>query len=234
MSGFYTDWLSSLPNDPDSEERIRNFLASTEETLQPLLTGPEEELQAAFSVLKQMPFGSFLAAIRETPPRRPLTSADIPCFSNLKDGASRLNEVLLFHPDGLTIQEAGFELMGSKTAWAKQKYGENHSKLAALFRLVTFTPAKSTVVKPSAWGNWLTAYGWDTKKPILQRVLLQDICIQTILHQALNGTCVYRNLVSFLSLSTIRRRRSNVKSLIEFLLVGNEWETRLCHIDWEA
>ena len=234
MGKFYENWYEKRKNGTDDSDCLISFIRGTSDSLQPLFEGNDTELTTVFSVLKQVPIEDFLAVVQREEIERELTPADVPCFSTLENGASRLNELLEFEPDGLTFADAGYQLMNSVKPGARVKYGENHSKLAAMMTLVTISSTRPAIVRATRWGTFLTRYDWRSKEGVLRKLLLRDLCVKTIVKDALIGSTSYRNAVKVLSTSTAIRRRTNVKCLIEFVLSGTDREEVLSRIDWEV
>lgn len=234
MGKFYENWYEKRKNGTDDSDFLISFIRSADESMQPLFDGSDTELATVFSVLKQVPIEAFLSVVQQEEIERELTPADVPCFSTLENGASRLNELLEFEPDGLTFADAGYQLMNSVKPGARVKYGENHSKLAAMMTLVTISSNRPAIVRATRWGTYLTRYDWRSKEEVLRKLLLRDLCVKTIVKDALIGSTTYRNAVRVLSTSTAIRRRTNVRCLIEFVLSGTDREEVLSRIDWEV
>lgn len=234
MGKFYEEWYEKRNNGMDDSDCLISFIRGASESMQPLFEGTDAELATSFSVLKQVPIEEFLSVVQREEIERELTPADVPCFSTLENGASRLNELLEFEPDGLTFADAGYQLMNSVKPGARVKYGENHSKLAAMMTLVTISSNRPAIVRATRWGAYLTRYDWRSKEEVLRKLLLRDLCVKTIIKDALIGSTTYRNAVRVLSTSTAVRRRTNVRCLIEFVLSGTAREEVLSRIDWEV
>ena len=234
MGKFYENWCEKRKNGTDDSDCLISFIRGTTESVQPLLEGSDTELATAFSVLKQIPIGDFLSVVQQEEIPRELIPADVPCFSTLENGASRLNELLEFEPDGLTFADAGYQLMNSVKPGARVKYGENHSKLAAMLSLVTISSNRPAIVRATRWGTYLTRYDWRSKEEVLRKLLLRDLCVKTVVKSALIGPTTYRDVVKVLSTSTAIRRRTNVRCLVEFVLSGTDREEVLSRIDWEV
>ena len=234
MGKFYENWCEKRKNGTDDSDCLISFIRGTTESVQPLLEGSDTELATAFSVLKQIPIGDFLSVVQQEEIPRELIPADVPCFSTLENGASRLNELLEFEPDGLTFADAGYQLMNSVKPGARVKYGENHSKLAAMMSLVTISSNRPAIVRATRWGTYLTRYDWRSKEEVLSKLLLRDLCVKTVVKSALIGPTTYRDVVKVLSTSTAIRRRTNVRCLVEFVLFGTDREEVLSRIDWEV
>ena len=124
--------------------------------------------------------------------------------------------------------------MNSVKPGARVKYGENHSKLAAMMSLVTISSNRPAIVRATRWGTYLTRYDWRSKEEVLRKLLLRDLCVKTVVKSALIGPTTYRDVVKVLSTSTAIRRRTNVRCLVEFVLSGTDREEVLSRIDWEV
>ena len=232
--GFYSSWKSKDQAEEPTSEFIAGFLKSNAESLNDLFNGDEIELNSAYYILSKTPLSAFLNELKNTKEIPDLQPRDVPCFSNMENGASRLNELLLFAPEGLTFSEIGYQLMNSPNVYAQTKYGENQSKLAETMSLVVLSNTRPILVVATAWGNYLTRYSFVQKKEVLVKLLMRDHCVQSILSRALRGKVVYKEIVSFLSDSTKIRRRTNVKFLVNFILSGSEYESALTNINWEV
>ena len=234
MGAFYSEWLEKRRHEEDDSYYITSFLRATDEAMEPLMSGCNSDLESAFLILKQVPIEEFIEAIKKEEKPRELIPVDVPCFSNLKNGASRLNELLEFEPNGISFEKAGYQLMHSVRKGARLKYGENHSKLAAMMSLVMIYRKGVCITKATPWGTFLTRYDWDMKEDVLRKLLLRDLCVKSLVKCALEGSVMYRDVVKNLAPSTAIRRRSNVKCLVNFVLKGTAYEKILSYIDWEV
>lgn len=232
--GFFSDWKTKNQEGLSTTDYIVNFIISDDYSLSSFENANDIELESAYEILSNVRLCVFLEELSKLQNVPKLTAADVPCFSTMENGASRLNELLVFSPDGLTFSEIGYQLMNSVTEAAQKKYGENQSKLAAMMGLVTLSNTRPIVVKPTSWGNYLTHYSFSEKKDVLKKLLLRDPCIQNMLFGVLRGFVKYKEVVSFLKPSTQIRRRTNVRCLVNFILEGSEYEILLSNIDWEV
>lgn len=230
--GFYIAWKNVIACGEDDYGFVCDFLRPSEDALNVLLKGPEEELPIAFEVIKATPLIRVFDCFVDITGNESLTPANIPCFSKLESGASRLNELLEFSLEGMTFEEIGYQLANSAKPGARTKYGENHSKLAAMMSLVNISKTRPTIVKPTPWGTFLTRYSFAEKSDLLKKLLLRDVCVKSILSKAFVGPVNYSEVVSFLSPKTMIRRRSNVKKLLEFIMSDSEREIYLSNINW--
>ena len=231
---FYTSWEESKLKGLDDSHYIRSFLSATPDSLSPLVSGEVNQVEMAYHILSLIPIEHFFAVLKSVEIERQIQPQDVPCFSSFENGAARLNELLEFETDGLSFPDAGYQLINATSEGARTKYGENHSKLASMMSLVSITYHHRALIKPTSFGSYLTRFEMADKKSALQKLLLRDVCVKTIVRAALNGQVRYRDAVSNLSTSTAYRRRTNVRFLIEYVLGGTECEDALSRIDWEC
>lgn len=230
---FYAVWKEMIEAGIDDSAAIKMFLSSDKQSIDPLLNGSSETLKNVFEVISSTPIERYIDISREVVTGEILTPALVPCFSNFENGAVRLNELLDFEPQGLSFSDAGYQLMNSVKDGARIKYGENHSKLAAIMSLVTISSDRPCIVRPTAWGTYLTNYVLHDKRNVLKALLLRDLCVRTIIQNAFNEYISYKDVVSCLSEATALRRRANVKYLVEFILSDTDYEYMLSRIDWK-
>ena len=232
--GFFTDWKVKSKSGLSTGEYVADFIKSEDHSVKSLKNADETELKSAYEMLSNTELGIFLNELSKLEKIPELNSTNVPCFSTMENGASRLNELLSFSPDGLTFSEIGYQLMNSVTEAAQKKYGENQAKLAAMMELVELSHTRPIIVKPTPWGNYLIQYTFSEKKDVLKKLLLRSACVQNILYGTFHGFVKYGDLVSFLSHSTQLRRRTNVRYLIDFILKDSEYEILLSNIGWEV
>lgn len=106
------------------------------------------------------------------------------------------------------------------TLVAKKKYGENHSKTAALMDLALVTKTNSRAnVTISEFGKYYIKLDEKTKNQLAIKLLLRIPIIQRYF---LNGESkeLLEDDLKILSKSTINRRRSNVENMIRSILDG--------------
>ena len=116
---FYSDWLQ-CENLIEKSFYLKNFIEVAPDSSAPLLNGAEKELNAAYNVISETPLVDFFEIIEGNISLPQLTAANIPCFSSLERGASRVNEILEFSPNGLTFDQLGLQLMNSKKEGAQK------------------------------------------------------------------------------------------------------------------
>lgn len=217
--GFYSEWLNSI-NSINEGKYIRAFLSSTPQSLYPLVNGNTEELINACRILLSTPIDKFLIEIDE---ENYFSAENIIQFSNFDHAVSNVTTVLETEERDLTFTELGWLIMHSKLEGACKKYGENHSKLASELSLVTLTKNKSYYVKITALGKFMNSLDKDEKYEIVKRLALRNCFIKELIYKAKHQVVLYSDLaMTVLSESTMIRRKSNVRFLVNLILEKNE------------
>ena len=153
----------------------------------------------------------------------PISSVDIamvPQFSNFEDATVNLINIFL-DDESLSFEEIGNKLRsGIGNLDSFKKYGENHSKLAALLDLVVIREADhKQFVSLSPVGKYLkdTTYSeilnFSTKQ-ILRIPIIQQLIIHSKVDEAFIEDII---ALSGAKPSTIKRRTSSIKYLIDLL-----------------
>ena len=127
----------------------------------------------------------------------------------------------------MTYDELGTYLDNGKekNVVAKRKYGENHSKLAALMDLVVITmPSNAYRVALSVFGTVFNKRNDDEKKKLAAHLLLRVPIIQRMLIDALSSEIDIEDELACLTRQTKKRRKPNIASLLQFISneLGNE------------
>lgn len=232
MISFYENWNRDLHMGHDINKYIVDFLLKIEESQIIFTSNDINDITLFYSIISSVPISVWFQNLLKIRKEKEYTSYDIPCFSNFEAGIIRLPEILEFHPEGLSYEEIGYELMKSETILGKEKYGENHSKLAASAKLVTITKSKPYIAKLTMIGHFLTGLKLEEKQSFIKVMFLLDPYYSYFIQQILQTKINYSDTVSFLSESTQKRRRSNVKTVIKFILSGTEHDTKILNINW--
>lgn len=229
---FYTDWKNNMSNPVACSNFIYQFLCSNPESVKPLINGNSEEIHEMLALFDTIPIDWFLECIFIKTGSYELNASDVPCFSNLDSGISRVNELLAFSHNGLTFEQLGYQLINSSTSGARIKYGENHAKLAKLMDLVCFSSDRPAKVYPTALGNYLISVPINNKREALKKLMLRNPCIQNLISGAHHGKIRFSDVVPFLTRSTMIRRRTSVRELISFILEDTNMDI-MQNINWE-
>lgn len=153
--------------------------------------------------------------------------SNIPQFSNLTDAYISTPNILGLSGQSMAYDELGVYLDNGKekTEVAQRKYGENHSKLAALLDLVVITASSNSYkVALSVFGTAFNKKNNNEKKKLAARLLLRVPIIQNLLIGALSSEVDIDDELFCLSGQTKKRRKPNIASLLQFLSdeLGNE------------
>ena len=228
---FYNEWLN-CQNTKKEEEFISDFLNKVSCSNTPFYSGNSAEVDAAISVICSVPIEEYIRLIDRMDLSAEVVSADIPQYSNFSAAVVRLPEILEFYPKGLGFEEIGYQLKKSPTEGAGTKYGENHAKLAAMMDLVSISERPSKV-EITSLGHFLVTVSLQEKKDLLVRLLLREHIVKKLICSS-KYNCSYREIVRGLADSTAERRRSNVKSILEYVLSDTSECERLDRIDWKV
>lgn len=168
-------------------------------------------------------------------PREDLIEANnIPQFSSYDDIFSVLRIVDGTPEESLNWEKLGYYLCRRDAkSGAKIKYGENHYKLAVQLGL-----AKSEKnLSLTDLGNKVNKLERTEQERILSILILRLPIIQTALFYSRDKRFnIYEYMSRFLSDSTIRRRRSNIKTLLRKLdnfVTDEKMHNSIWNIVWE-
>lgn len=160
-----------------------------------------------------------------------LTPANIPQFSNIEI----INDVLdiVNSSEDISFEDIGYYLNKKASKGAQTKYGENHYKTAAVIGL-TYSEKPFGV---TYLGKKYMLIDTDTKENIRNKLFLRVPIVQTIILNAKYKKTVPMNILQqYLSKSTSIRRRSNVRTMVEYVYksadVGFQIEIQK-NIDWK-
>lgn len=154
-----------------------------------------------------------------------LTVTDIPIFSSFNDCTEKLCFALKeLNNCGCDYDELGHYLLGGKqNVTANYKYGENHSKAAALLGLTKIVrESKSKVYLTDLGYSYL--YSDPTKREhLLTRSFLSTNIAQYYIQRAQFERFKVFEPLEFMSTSTIIRRISNIKTFFNILDTSDEF-----------
>lgn len=193
--------------------------------------GTDDELVQFCYLLKKLGISHFIDLINEELLVE-ITSSMIFQYSNFDAGTRKLIKLLYIEKKELTFDEIGRQLLGERSNFAEKKYGENHSKLAEAFSLVSISSRKPLYVKNTNFGNFCVSIDSDCLGEILKILVLRNELIQRLIIKSKKGLVYYTDEVSCISKSTQYRRRLNVKFLIDYILNGTFHEQLKNNIIW--
>ena len=213
---FYEDWENCLLDKNNDFDYIEAFLKKKDFTRRVLRNGNIEQIKLACSILLNYDVDKIISVINNSF-YSTLTPAQIIQFSNFENGTIKLAQLLYNKTNGMSYSEIGRKLVGSEEQNAATKYGENHSKLARDFDLVTISDHKPSVVKITNFGKFFVFFDYDEQIKLIRLFALRDPLIQNLIIKANNGVVYYSDECKCLSESTKIRRRGNVKKLLELV-----------------
>lgn len=160
-----------------------------------------------------------------------ITPANIPQFSSINS----INDVLDYvsSADEVTYELIGYYINKDAKKGAQTKYGENHYKTSASIGL-------TTVDKPfmiTALGKKYMTLPTEEKNAIRNKLFLLVPIVQKILVEAKYRKIQPMNILNlYLSESTSLRRRSNVRTMVEYVYKDADVEFRVevqKNLDWK-
>lgn len=213
---FYEDWKNCLLNQNNDFDYIEAFLKKKDFTRRVLRNGNIEQIKLFCSILLNYDVDEIISVINNSF-YSTLTPGQIIQFSNFENGTIKLVQLLYNKANGMSYSEIGRTLVGSEEQNAATKYGENHSKLARDFDLVTISDHKPSIVKITSFGKYFVFFDYDDQIKLIRLLALRDPLIQNLIIKAKNGIVYYSDECKCLSESTKIRRRGNVKKLLELV-----------------
>lgn len=214
---FYKEWSSCIQNKENDFQFISAFLRREDKTKIVFKSGTSSQIELLCNFLLNYDINKMIEVL-DYSFYNYLTSDMIVQFSNFEHGTVKLVELLYSKEEGMTYSEIGRALVHSEKAGAATKYGENHSKLAKGFGLVTISDHKPSVVNITNFGKYFAFFDKIVQIKIIGILCIRDPLVQNLLIKAKHGIVYYDNECKCLSESTRVRRRSNVKKLIEMVL----------------
>lgn len=165
--------------------------------------------------------------------REDITPANISQFSNFDEVDNVIRILADSGIENLDWKIIGYFLDGKgKTEGAKQKYGENHYKLSMQLGLASI----SNNYKISVLGEAYRRLPDDrSKKELKSKLILRVPIIQEALIRASNESVnITEEMSRYLSPSTVKRRKSNIRKLLNIMTELNSAEinTRIGYISW--
>ncbi|MHB8983992.1 MAG: hypothetical protein ACYC4E_01395 [Carboxydocellales bacterium] len=170
--------------------------------------------------LLSMPLSDIFEIVRKNPSLEDVLPSNIPQFSNLNDVYLETPNILSLSGQSMSYDELGTYLDNGKekNEVAQRKYGENHSKLAALLDLVVITVnSNSYKAAISVFGTAFYKRTDDEKRKLAARLLLRVPIVQKMLIDGLSTETDIEDELSCLADQTKKRRKPNIASIIEFI-----------------
>ena len=155
----------------------------------------------------------------------------IPQFSSFDDAYSDVVKILAKSGSSMSYDELGTYLANGKgkNVVAQRKYGENHSKLAALLDLTVINLRDYPhQVSLSVLGYVFYKKSKDDQKTLIARLLFRIPIIQQLLKDASNGKVILSDQLYMLAEQTKIRRQPNIAAILQFIYAStSEHDTSL-------
>lgn len=229
---FYETWEATRKNKVEDFEFFKEFFNKTEKTLVPLQTLKLEDTVNIIKFLLSIPMDDFIKNILKMEIEE-FTAENIVQFSNFNHAYKELLSILLFENKALGYNDLGSKLMHSKSEVACKKYGENHSKLASEMSYVTLKRNGIMLVELTTLGSVVASINDEDKFLLSVRMLTRNILVRNIINLSEKDFVSYEDLTkSILSTSTMSRRKSNVKKVVELILDSSNYTDLKKNIIW--
>jgi len=193
-------------------------------------TLPSEEILEYIGMLREIPLFDFIDLAVSKYPVSHFSTKDIPQFSSLNDGTDRICEILNTNGDnGYKFAEIGVFFRPEnmvRDVRADVKYGENHCKTAADFGLVQIRIGN--VCYLTCFGKIFNSLTELEKRDYLSRFVIRNRFINWLLSRAVSRPVLLEEEMSILKMSTIKRRKPNVKQYLG--LLNNQQDSRIENI----
>jgi hypothetical protein len=171
-----------------------------------------EESAKVIDVFKRVSMDDIIYYLSKNSDRiSPITACNIPQFSNIRS-IPQVLKIVESYEGIIDYKKIGYFFNKDGTDNAKRKYGENHYKLVASLGLVT----KEKPLNLTPLYYEYKKMDQDKKDEIKAKLMMNIPIVQRLCCIALNQRIsVYALMLENLSESTARRRRSNVKSILQ-------------------
>lgn len=141
-----------------------------------------------------------------------ITTQNIPQFSNL-DAVEDVIQIVESNP-GCNYELIGYFFNKNGSKGSQTKYGENHYKTAALLNLVSWKQPYAVTF----FGKEYMQLDGDLRSTVKTKLfLLIPIIQRTIIHAKYEDVQMIDELKKYLSESTAIRRRSNVRTMVDYI-----------------
>ena len=228
---FYEMWDFARSKQMDESSFLIDFLRQTSFSVEILENGTNDEVLLAISMLLSTDVDLFVNKIEDN--FNPISADSIVQFSTFEHALFSINRLIHFSNGKMTFSDLGKEIVNAKQDGANKKYGENHSKVAAMLSLVTLQRDGVFFVKNTTLGELSISMSKEDKIQLSRRLAIRNPFIQKIISEAKEGNCDYMILSrQYLSESTALRRKSNVKFIVTLILEGTSFEYLLKNIVW--
>jgi hypothetical protein len=169
--------------------------------------------------LKEVKMRDILSIIDHAEKLKKLEMSMIPQISDLEDATNNILSVLVDNTE-MSFREIGAVLDNgmAKGEVAQRKYGENHSKLAAMLDLVWINDSSNgKVVSLTPIGKHLSVLSRDERRTIIQKLYFRIPVIQHLFKESFKNEVFIKKILEAVMMrdSTIERRRSSILKIIQ-------------------
>ena len=218
-------WLNAYHGVYDEHLVVKNYFIQ-EMDLQCLTygTGDCNEIENEvisdwfIKVLLRTPIEEILNLIKDENIENILPS-NIPQFSKFNDAVLETVNILSNMKDGIRYEQLGYYLDGkNKSDVAKKKYGENHSKFAALIDLaIIYKKNNVSLIKSSVLAKSYQKCTDSEKLDLVLKLLFRIPIVQHVLISAMKDKVEILNYMLMLSEKTLKRRRTNIEEIFTYI-----------------
>jgi hypothetical protein len=166
------------------------------------------------------PLSDIFDSVINSPSGEEVLPSNIPQFSEMSDAYLATPHILGKSGVSMTFDELGTYLDNGKekNEVARRKYGENHSKLAALLDLVLImAPNNVFQVSISVFGEAYNKRNEEEKRKLVTRLLFRIPMLQKMLIEAISSEIDIEEELVGLATQTKKRRKPNISSIIRLI-----------------
>ena len=214
---FYEKWRECRIKREDEEYFFKSFLGKKQDSLELLYNGNEQEIANAIKLLLSISIDEFIKYMDYE--NLDILPEQVLQYSSFEHGVITLCKHLYFcNPS--TYNEIGEKLIHAQLPGANKKYGENHSKLAQELSFVRLTREGSVKVYITNLGKTTIPMEDSDNRLLLRNELIKKMISVLVKTDELIEYSCFTNGV--LSKSTSDRRKTNVKTAINYILSNCE------------
>jgi len=230
MIDFYSEWKEFINLGISESSFIEEFLSFSDFSIEKLNCSNEEEIKDIFMFFLNQNIDKFIEKVSYFDE---LDSADVPQFSSLDSALISLPLALENAKDYKSFKDVGHMLIDTKEDLARMRYGENHSKVCSDCSFVQIEKINNkSCVKITSFGKASTYFSKEDIFKVASIMFCRNKLIQNLLYKAKLGKVSFRNEVPFLSESTLGRRKSNVRAVVELILSYSKGFNLSKNIEW--
>ncbi|MDD3746872.1 MAG: hypothetical protein PHD70_10420 [Anaerostipes sp.] len=227
-----TCWTGLIQPDEETEKRFLQLYFTKKIDLECLRYSNSEckdkELisEALIRVLLKYSIEEILELISSATDVEPVTKENIPQYSDLEDASYGVNKILIEAGEELIFEDLGYYLEKKRDpntikTVALKKYGENHAKLATLMDLAIIGKRgiKSKIVA-SVLGESIYKLDENKQAALIKKLFIRIPIVQNVFRA--NDINQIDKDLDVLSVTTKKRRRSNVINVVRSIVEDNE------------